>query len=116
MDIKVKTSDIFSNVLVVSNDICLSVSETNESSDRAITEIAAHITADHISNMIMDGDITRIEGLELAAEAAENTTALLVKTNVKQFIANLIRTVKDGKMERMSSYPKDIQDFIKSRI
>lgn len=120
---KVNEFGLFSNVLVVDNDVMGSVSSTNTEDEKKILVIAADITGKAIKDQIKDGKLTAVEGLIASIEAADSTSAVLVTPNlndIKLFTEAVIKTAEDGNMCHMKDYvhetgnniPQDIWDYI----
>lgn len=65
MDFTKKVNDfgLFSNVLVVNNDIMESVSTTKTEDEKEILMIAAHITSKAIEGKVKSGDLNAFESL-----------------------------------------------------
>lgn len=120
---KVNEFGLFSNVLVVNNDVMESVSSTNTEDEKKILVIAADITGKAIRNQIKDGKLTAVEGLLASIEAADSTNATLITPNLKDiklFTEAVIKTAEDGNMSHMKDYvhetgnniPQEIWDYI----
>ena len=120
---KVNEFGLFSNVLVVNNDVMGSVSSTNTEDEKKILVIAADITGKAIRDQIKDGKLTAVEGLLASIEAADSTSAILVTPNLKDiklFTEAVIKTAEDGNMSHMKDYvhetgnniPQEIWDYI----
>lgn len=120
---KVNEFGLFSNVLVVNNDVMKSVSSTNTEDEKKILVIAADITGKAIRDQIKDGKLTAVEGLIASIEAADSTSAILVTPNLKDiklFTEAVIKTAEDGNMSHMKDYvhetsnniPQEIWDYI----
>ena len=120
---KVNEFGLFSNVLVVNNDVMESVSATNTEDEKEVLVIAADITSKAIRDQIKDGKLTAVEGLLASIEAADSTTITLVAPNlndIKLFTEAVIKTAEDGNMSHMKDYtretgnniPQDIWDYI----
>lgn len=114
---------MFSNVLVVNNDVMESVSSTITEDEKEILVIAADITSKAIRDQIKDGKLTAVEGLLASIEAADSTRTTLVTPNlndIKLFTEAVIKTAEDGNMSHMKDYvhetgnniPQDIWDYI----
>ena len=120
---KVNELGLFSNVLVVNNDVMESVSATNTEDEEEILMIAADITSKAVRDQIKDGKLSTVEGLLASIEAADSTSATLITPNLKDiklFTEAVIKTAEDGNMCHMKDYvhetgnniPQDIWDYI----
>lgn len=120
---KVNEFGLFSNVLVVNNNVMESVSATNIEDEEKVLVVAADITSKAIKDQIKDGKLTAVEGLLASIEAADSTSAVLVTPNlndIKLFTEAVIKTAEDGNMCHMKDYvhetgnniPQDIWDYI----
>ena len=120
---KVNELGLFSNVLVVNNDVMESVSATNTEDEEEIIMIAADITNKAIIDQVKDGKLSTVEGLLASIEAADSTSAILVTPNLKDiklFTEAVIKTAEDGNMSHMKDYvhetsnniPQEIWDYI----
>ena len=120
---KVNELGLFSNVLVVNNDVMKSVSATNTEDEEEIIMIAADITNKAIIDQVKDGKLSTVEGLLASIEAADSTSAVLVTPNlndIKLFTEAVIKTAEDGNMCHMKDYvhetgnniPQEIWDYI----
>ena len=125
MDFTKKANELglFSNVLVVNNDVMESVSATNTEDEEEVLMIAADITSKAVRDQIKDGKLTAVEGLLASIEAADSTSVILVTPNLKDiklFTEAVIKTAKDGNMCHMKDYvhetgnniPQEIWDYI----
>ena len=125
MDFTKKANEfgLFSNVLVVNNDVMKSVSATNTEDEKEIIMITADITSKAIIDQVKDGKLSTVEGLLASIEAADSTSAILVTPNLKDiklFTEAVIKTAKDGNMSHMKDYvhetgnniPQEIWDYI----
>ena len=125
MDFTKKANEfgLFSNVLVVNNDVMESVSATNTEDEKEIIMITADITSKAIIDQVKDGKLSTVEGLLASIEAADSTSAILVTPNLKDiklFTEAVIKTAKDGNMSHMKDYvhetgnniPQEIWDYI----
>ena len=125
MDFTKKANELglFSNVLVVNNDVMKSVSATNTEDEEEVLMIAADITSKAIRDQIKDGKLSTVEGLLASIEAADSTSAILVTPNLKDiklFTEAVIKTAEDGNMCHMKDYvhetgnniPQEIWDYI----
>ena len=125
MDFTKKVNDfgLFSNVLVVNNDIMESVSTTKTEDEKEVLMMAAHITSKAVSNQVKDGKLTALEGLLAGMGASDSTNITLVTPDIKDikiFIEAVIKTAEDGNMCHMKDYvhetgnniPQDIWDYI----
>ena len=120
---KVNELGLFSNGLVVNNDVMESVSATNTEDEEEIIMIAADITSKAVRDQIEDGKLSTVEGLLASIEAADSTSATLITPNLKDiklFTEAVIKTAEDGNMCHMKDYvyetgnniPQDIWDYI----
>lgn len=120
---KVNELGLFSNVLVVNNDVMKSVSATNTEDEEEIIMIAADITNKAIIDQVKDGKLSTVEGLLASIEAADSTRTTLVTPNLKDiklFTEAVIKTAEDGNMSHMKDYvhetgnniPQEIWDYI----
>lgn len=120
---KVNELGLFSNVLVVNNDVMESVSSTITEDEEEIIMIAADITNKAIIDQVKDGKLSTVEGLLASIEAADSTSAILVTPNLKDiklFTEAVIKTAEDGNMSHMKDYvhetsnniPQEIWDYI----
>ena len=125
MDFTKKANELglFSNVLVVNNDVMESVSATNTEDEEEVLMIAADITSKAIRDQIKDEKLTTVWGLLASIEAADSTSATLITPNLKDiklFTEAVIKTVEDGNMCHMKDYvhetgnniPQEIWDYI----
>lgn len=125
MDFTKKVNDfgLFSNVLVVNNDIMESVSTTKTEDEKEILMIAAHITSKAIEGKVKSGDLNAFESLIAGMGASDSTNITLVTPDIKDikiFIEAVIKTAEDGNMCHMKDYvhetgnniPQDIWDYI----
>ena len=125
MDFTKKANELglFSNVLVVNNDVMESVSATNTEDEEEVLMIAADITSKDIRDQIKDGKLSTVEGLLASIEAADSTSATLITPNLKDiklFTEAVIKTAEDGNMCHMKDYmhetgnniPQEIWDYI----
>ena len=119
---KVNELGLFSNVLVVNNDVMESVSATNTEDEEEIIMIAADITSKAVRDQIKDGKLSTVEGLLASIEAADSTSATLITPNLKDiklFTEAVIKTAEDGNMCHMKDYvhetgnniPQEIWDY-----
>lgn len=120
---KVNELGLFSNILVVNNDVMESVSATNTEDEEEVLVIAADITSKAVRDQIKDGKLTTVEGLLASIEAADSTKATLITPNLKDiklFTEAVIKTAEDGNMSHMKDYvhetgnniPQEIWDYI----
>ena len=120
---KVNEFGLFSNVLVVNNNVTESVSATNTEDEEEIIMIAADITNKAIIDQVKDGKLSTVEGLLASIEAADSTSATLITPNLKDiklFTEAVIKTAEDGNMSHMKDYvhetsnniPQEIWDYI----
>ena len=125
MDFTKKANELglFSNVLVVNNNIIESVSATNTEDEEEVLMIAADITSKAIRDQIKDGKQTTDWGLLASIEAADSTSVTLITPNLKDiklFTEAVIKTAEDGNMSHMKDYmhetgnniPQEIWDYI----
>ena len=125
MDFTKKANELglFSNVLVVNNNVMESVSATNTEDEEEILMIAADITSKAVRDQIKDGKLTTVWGLLASIEAANSTSATLITPNLKDiklFTEAVIKTAEDGNMCHMKDYvhetgnniPQEIWDYI----
>ena len=125
MDFTKKANELglFSNVLVVNNDVMESVSATNTEDEEEVLMIAADITSKAVRDQIKDGKLTTVWGLLASIEAADSTSATLITPNLKDiklFTKAVIKTAEDGNMSHMKDYvhetsnniPQEIWDYI----
>ena len=125
MDFTKKANELglFSNVLVVNNDVMESISATNTEDEEEVLMIAADITSKAIRDQIKDGKLTTVWGLLASIEAADSTSATLITPNLKDiklFTEAVIKTAEDGNMCHMKDYvhetgnniPQEIWDYI----
>ena len=114
---------MFSNVLVVNNDVMECVSATNTEDEEEVLMIAADITSKAVRDQIKDGKLTTVWGLLASIEAADSTSATLITPNLKDiklFTEAVIKTAEDGNMYHMKDYvhetgnniPQEIWDYI----
>ena len=125
MDFTKKANELglFSNVLVVNNNVMESVSATNTEDEEEVLMIAADITSKAVRDQIKDGKLTTVWGLLASIEAADSTSATLITPNLKDiklFTEAVIKTAEDGNMSHMKDYmhetgnniPQEIWDYI----
>ena len=125
MDFTKKANELglFSNVLVVNNNVMESVSATNTEDEEEVLMIAADITSKAVRDQIKDGKLTTVWGLLASMEAADSTSATLITPNLKDiklFTEAVIKTAEDGNMCHMKDYvhetgnniPQEIWDYI----
>ena len=121
MDFTKKANELglFSNVLVVNNNVMESATNTEDE----VLMIAADITSKAIRDQIKDGKLTTVWGLLASIEAADSTSATLITPNLKDiklFTEAVIKTAEDGNMCHMKDYvhetgnniPQEIWDYI----
>lgn len=116
---KVNELGLFSNVLVVNNDVMKSVSATNTKDEEEIIMIAADITNKAIIDQVKDGKLSTVEGLLASIEAADSTSAILVTPNLKDiklFTEAVIKTAEDGNMSHMKDYTRETSNNIPQEI
>lgn len=125
MDFTKKVNDfgLFSNVLVVNNDIMESVSTTKTEDEKEVIMIAAHITSKAIEGKVKGDDLNAFESLIAGIDASDSTNITLVTPDIKDikiFIKAVIKTAEDSNMCHMKDYvhetgnniPQDIWDYI----
>ena len=125
MDFTKKANELglFSNVLVVNNNVMESVSATNTEDEEEVLIIAAHVTNEIIRNHIKNGKLSALEGLITSLRAADSTTITLITPNLKDiklFTEAVIKTAEDGNMCHMKDYvhesgnniPQEIWNYI----
>ena len=125
MDFTKKANELglFSNVLVVNNNVMESVSATNTEDEEEVLMIAADITSKAVRDQIKDGKLTTVWGLLASIEAADSTSTTLITPNLKDiklFTEAVIKTAEDGNMSHMKDYvhetsnniPQEIWDYI----
>ena len=125
MDFTKKENELglFSNVLVVNNNVMESVSATNTEDEEEVLMIAADITSKAVRDQIKDGKLTTVWGLLASIEAADSTSATLITPNLKDiklFTEAVIKTAEDSNMCHMKDYvhetgnniPQEIWDYI----
>ena len=125
MDFTKKANELglFSNVLVVNNNVMESISATNTEDEEEVLMIAADITSKAVIDQIKDGKLTTVWGLLASIEAADSTSATLITPNLKDiklFTEAVIKTTEDGNMCHMKDYvhetgnniPREIWDYI----
>ena len=125
MDFTKKVNDfgLFSNVLVVNNDIFESVNTTKAEAEEEDAKAAKHITGTAIKNMVKEGEIDPVEGIIANILATDSTRVTLVTPDIKDikiFTEAVIKTAEDGNMCHMKDYvhetgnniPQDIWDYI----
>lgn len=114
---KVNEFGLFSNVLVVNNNVMESV--TNIEYEEKV--LVADITSKAIRDRINDGKLTAVEGLLASIEAADSTSAVTPNLkDIKLFTEAVIKTAEDGNMCHMKDYvhetgnniPQEIWDYI----
>ena len=123
MDFTKKANEfgLFSNVLVVNNNVMESA--TNTEDEEEVLMIAADITSKAVRDQIKDGKLTTVWGLLASIEAADSTSATLITPNLKDiklFTEAVIKTAEDGNMCHMKDYvhetgnniPQEIWDYI----
>ena len=125
MDFTKKANELglFSNVLVVNNNVMESVSATNTEDEEEVLMMAADITSKAVRDQIKDGKLTTVWGLLASIEAADSTSATLITPNLKDiklFTEAVIKTAEDSNMCHMKDYvhetgnniPQEIWDYI----
>ena len=121
MDFTKKANELglFSNVLVVNNNVMESVSATNTEDEEEILMIAADITSKAVRDQIKDGKLTTVWGLLASIEAADSTSATLITPNLKDiklFTEAVIKTAEDGNMSHMKDYVHETGNNITQEI
>lgn len=120
---KVNEFGLFSNVLVVNNNVMESVSTIKTEDEKEVLMMAAHITSKAIEGRVKSGDLNAFEGLIAGMGASDSTNITLVTPNLKDiklFTEAVIKTAEDGNMCHMKDYvhetgnniPQDIWDYI----
>ena len=125
MDFTKKANELglFSNVLVVNNNVMESVSVVKTDEDKKVLAAAAHITSEAISDQVKKGELDPIEGLIADIKASDSTRITLVTPNLKDiklFTEAVIKTAEDSNMCHMKDYvhetgnniPQEIWDYI----
>ena len=125
MDFTKKVNDfgVFSNLLVVNNDLFSSVSATKVETKEDAIKTATCITGAAISAQIENGKLHPIEGLIASIEVPNSTNITLVTPDIKDiklFTEAVIKTAEDGNMCHMKDYvhetgnniPQEIWDYI----
>ena len=125
MDFTKKANELglFSNVLVVNNNVMESISATNTEDEEEVLMIAADITSKAVRDQFKEGKLTTVWGLLASIEAADSTSATLITPNLKDiklFTEAVIKTAEDGNMCHMKDYvhetdnniPQEIWDYI----
>ena len=116
---KVNELGLFSNILVVNNDVMESVSATNTEDEEEVLVIAADITSKAVRDQIKDGKLTTVEGLLASIEAADSTRATIITPNLKDiklFTEAVIKTAEDGNMSHMKDYVHETGNNITQEI
>ncbi|MDD6418532.1 MAG: hypothetical protein PUF66_00005 [Clostridium sp.] len=114
---------MFSNVLVVNNNVMENISVVKTDEEEKILMAAAHVTNEAIRNQMKEGKLSALEGLITSIKAADSTTITLVAPNlndIKLFTEAVIKTAEDGNMCHMKDYvhetgnniPQEIWDYI----
>ena len=121
MDFTKKANELglFSNVLVVNNNVMESVSATNTEDEEEVLMIAADITSKAVRDQIKDGELSTVEGLLASIEAADSTSAILVTPNLKDiklFTEAVIKTAEDSTMSHMKDYTRETSNNIPQEI
>ncbi len=114
---KVNEFGLFSNVLVVNNNVMESA--TNIEDEEKVLVVAADITSKAIKDQINDGKLTAVEGLLASIEAADSTSTPNLN-DIKLFTEAVIKAAEDGNMCHMKDYvhetgnniPQEIWDYI----
>lgn len=106
---------LFSNVLVVNNDVMESA--TNTEDEEEVLMIAADITSKAVRDQIKE--LTTVWGLLASIEAADSTSATLITPNLKDiklFTEAVIKTAEDGNMCHMKDYVHETGNNIPQEI
>ena len=119
MDFTKKANELglFSNVLVVNNNVIESA--TNTEDEEEVLMIAADITSKAVRDQIKDGKLTTVWGLLASIEAADSTSATLITPNLKDiklFTEAVIKTAEDGNMCHMKDYVHETGNNIPQEI
>ena len=120
---KVNDFGLFSNVLIVNNDVMENVSVVKTDEEEKILMLAAHVTNEAIRSQMKEGKLSALEGLITSIRAADSTTITVVTpdlNDIKLFTEAVIKTAKDGNMCHMKDYvhktgnniPQEIWDYI----
>lgn len=116
---KVNELGLFSNVLVINNNVMESISATNTEDEEEVLMIAADITSKAVRDQIKDGKLTTVWGLLASIEAADSTSATLITPNLKDiklFTEAVIKTAEDGNMCHMKDYVHETGNNIPQEI
>lgn len=121
MDFTKKANEfgLFSNVLVVNNDVMENISVVKTDEKEKILMAAAHVTNEAIRSQIKDGKLSALEGLITSLKAADSTTITLVTPNLKDiklFTEAVIKTAEDGNMCHMKDYVHETGNNIPQEI
>ena len=114
---------VFSNLLVVNNDLFESVNATKAETKEGAIRAAACITSTAISDKVKKGELNPIEGFLAGIRASDSTNITLVTPDIKDIkllIEAVIKTAEDGNMCHMKDYvhetgnniPREIWDYI----
>lgn len=114
---------VFSNLLVVNNDLFESVNATKAETKEGAIRAAACITSTAISDKVKKGELNPIEGFLAGIGASDSTNITLVTPDIKDIkllIEAVIKTAEDGNMCHMKDYvhetgnniPREIWDYI----
>ena len=120
---KANSFGVFSNLLVVNNDLFESVNATKAETKEGAIRAAACITSTAISDQVKKGELNPIEGFLAGIRASDSTNITLVTPDIKDIkllIEAVIKTAEDGNMYHMKDYvhetgnnvPQDIWDYI----
>lgn len=121
MDFTKKANEfgLFSNVLVVNNDVMENISVVKTDEKEKILMAAAHVTNEAIRSQIKDGKLSALEGLITSLKAADSTRVTLVTPNLKDiklFTEAVIKTAEDGNMCHMKDYVHETGNNIPQEI
>ena len=120
---KVNETGIFSNIVVIENDVVTSIGATKSENDEDLIQLAANRTGKALHEDIKDGAIDVLEGMLASLAMAKSTNITLItpdKNDIKRFIEAVVKTAEDGNMCHMKDYvkesgndiPQDIWDYI----
>lgn len=120
---KVNESGIFSNIVVIDNDVVTSMGATELESEEDLIQLAANITGKALQESMEDDSIDVLESMVAALDAAHSTNITLItpdKNDIKRFIEAVVKTAEDGNMSHIKDYvkesgndvPQDIWDYI----
>lgn len=120
---KVNESGIFSNIVVIENDVVTSMGATKFEDEKNLIQLAASRTSEALHEDIKDGTIDVLEGILASLTMAKSTNIALItpdKNDIKRFIEAVVKTAEDGNMSHIKDYvkesgndvPQDIWDYI----